>query len=193
MSFRTAIVCCACISFAAAQYLSDTTATGGGGGTANTVSVAGQVTTDTVAACATPAWGGFIRCDGLAGTTTANVGDSIQLEVTSIQTNPDPFAGIGTFTVKYDPTLLTFVRNNAATSCDTATPGTVICPESGLENASAPSGKSDGFFFTVIGSGIIKAHAVVVINDQAGTYPLIAAGAWFNVYVAPAPVICAAR
>jgi hypothetical protein len=137
------------------------------------------------------AWGGFINCAGTAGTATANIGDSIQLLVQSVQTNPNGFAGTGLFVVYYDPTQLTFVRDGAAGTCDTSTTGVVACPESGLENASAPDGKSDGFFFTVVGSGIISVQAAVIINDAAG-YPLIAANAYFSVYVSPTSAICPA-
>lgn len=155
--------------------------------TGNAVSVAPQVSTDPTIANLDPAWGGFINTAGTAGTSTANVGDTVQVLVTSIQTSPDPYAGSGSFSVAYDPTQFAFVSDsaNAIGSCDTSTPGVVTCAETGLENATAPNGKSDAFYFKVLsGSPTPMSVTATVTIDTSSTTP-ITASATFNLSVAP--------
>lgn len=154
----------------------------------NTVSVAPQVSTDPTVANNDPAWGGFIDPAGDAGASQASIGDTAQVLVTSVQTAPDDFAGTGTFTVDYNPAQLTFTHDGAGAACDTSVYGVVSCPQSGLENASAPNGKSDGFFFTVVGVvGITdQVRATVVINDESGTPVISAHQEYFLMLPAPA-------
>jgi hypothetical protein len=156
--------------------------------TGNTVSVAPQTT---LAQANDPSftapWGGFIGADGNP-ITTASVGDTVQVLVTSVQTAPDHFAGTGTFTVRYNPAQLTFTNDGANPTCDTSVTGVVSCPESGLENATAPDGKSDGFFFTVVGTvGVTdQVQATVVVNNESKT-PDISAHASFYLQLPAAP------
>ena len=152
----------------------------------NTVSVPLQVSSDSDVAICDPAWGGFISADGSAGRTLANVGELVQLLVTSIQTDPSPFSGTGNFTVNYNPTQFAFVTDDAnGGACDISVPGVVTCLQNGLENNAAPDGKSDGFYFTVTGHGNLTALVTVIINDDAGN-PLIGASRPYFLCV-PAP------
>ena len=151
----------------------------------NVVTVAQQVTDPSYSG----AWGGFIDAGGNPAA-QANIGDTIQVLVTSIQTSPDPFAGTGTFSVSYDPTQLTLVGESAdgLVGCDVSTPGVVTCPESGLENATAPDGKSDGFFFTVIGSAGGSDTVTATVNIDCSNGGTISASADFALQIPAAEV-----